>query len=143
MRERSFVATQASEAWPLSRSPLFVRAGSIVPTGPEIQYADQVMNAPLTLNVYTGADGRFEIYEDDGRTNGYERGEWSRIPITYQDGTGTLVIGARQGSFPGMATERQISVRWISGPDANAANFDAEPAHRVTYRGQPVTVRRQ
>ena len=127
---------------PLSRSPLFVRAGAIVPTGPAIQYADQVLNAPLTLNVYTGADGEFEIYEDDGRSNGYERGEWSRIPVRYNERSGSLTLGARVGKFPGMAERRQISVRWISGPSADAANFDAEPAHRLIYTGSSLSIKR-
>ena len=65
--------------------PLFVRAGSIVPTGPVLQYVDEKPDAPLTVVVYTGADGKFSLYEDDGRSYGYERGEFSRIPLSWNE----------------------------------------------------------
>lgn len=125
---------------PYSRMPLFVKAGAIVPTGPEIQYTDEGLNAPLTLNVYTGADGSFDIYEDDGRSYDYEKGQWSRIPVSYIEATGELTIGDRIGGFPTMAEARNISVRWISGPDKDAANFDAEPAVRVDYTGKKMVI---
>ncbi len=127
---------------PLSRMPLFVRAGSIVPTGPAIQYSDQAMNADLTLNVYTGADGKFELYEDDGRSYDYEKGEWSRIPVTYKDETGELIIGKRVGSFPEMAATRKIHVRWIAGEEANAADFDQGIDGTVEYDGSAITLER-
>jgi alpha-D-xyloside xylohydrolase len=101
------------------------------------------MNADLTLTVYAGADGAFEIYEDDGRSYGFERGEWSRIPLRYDDATGTLTIGARVGRFPGMAESRTLHVRWIDGPVAGAADFDANLARSVTYDGRPLELRRQ
>jgi len=130
-------------AAPLDRIPLFVRAGSIVPTGPAVQHTDELMNADLTLTVYAGADGAFEIYEDDGRSYGFERGEWSRIPLRYDDATGTLTIGARVGRFPGMDESRTLHVRWIDGPVAGAADFDANLARSVTYDGRPLELRRQ
>jgi alpha-D-xyloside xylohydrolase len=129
-------------AAPLARMPLFVRAGSIVPTGPDLQYSDQVLNADLTLNVYTGADGAFELYEDDGRTYGYERGEWSRIPLRYDEASGALTVGARVGDFPGMAQRRTLHVRWITGPNAHAADFDRGIAQTVVYDGTPLELRR-
>jgi alpha-D-xyloside xylohydrolase len=127
---------------PLTRMPLFVKAGSIVPTGPAIQHSGESMNAPLMLNVYTGADGNFEIYEDDGLSYAYETGEWSRIPVRYDDAGGTLYIGKRVGSFDGMANERSISVRWFGGPGARDGNLDAEPDLTLTYDGTPLTADR-
>ena len=129
-------------AAPYSRIPLFVKAGSIVPTGPAIQYTDEGLNAPLTLNVYTGADGTFEIYEDDGRSYDYEKGQWSRIPVSYDEAKGELTIGDRIGGFEEMAEKRSISVRWISGPTKDAANFDAKPAETLEYSGKAITVKR-
>src|SRR5690606_33531155 len=70
---------------PLARMPLFVRAGSIVPTGPAIRHTGESLNAPLTLNVYTGADGAFDLYEDDGTSYDYEQGQWSRIPVRWDE----------------------------------------------------------
>jgi alpha-D-xyloside xylohydrolase len=130
-------------AAPLERVPLFVRAGSIVPTGPAVQHSDEVMNADLTLTVYTGADGAFDMYEDDGRSYGYERGEWSRIPLRYDDATQSLTVGARVGRFPGIAETRGLRVRWIDGPVAGAADFDANIARGLTYDGSPLELRRQ
>jgi alpha-D-xyloside xylohydrolase len=127
---------------PLSHMPLFVRAGSIVPTGPAIQNTAGSLNAPLTLNVYTGADGSFEIYEDDGVSYDYENGRYTRIPVRYDESGGALLIGARIGGFEGMAATREISVRWIDGPSADAADLDAEPDVKVVYKGDPVTVER-
>ena len=80
-------------AAPLDQIPLFVKAGAIVPMGPVMQYVDETPDAPLTINVYTGADGRYSLYEDDGVTNGYTAGQFSRIPMAYDDKRGTLTIG--------------------------------------------------
>lgn len=126
---------------PLSQMPLFVKAGSIVPTGPLIQHTDEGLNAPITLNIYAGANGSFEIYEDDGRSVKYEQGEWSRIPVAYDDAAGTVTIGDRIGGFTGMANERKISVRIIAGPSKDAANFDAAPLETIDYAGKAVTVK--
>ncbi len=128
-------------ATPLSRIPLFVRAGSIIPTGPDIQYTDQVFNAPLTLLVYTGASGAFELYEDDGHSYAYEGGAWSRIPMNYDAAAGTLTIGKRIGEFAGMERTRTLHVRWISGETADAANFDAAPAQTIQYSGEPLALK--
>jgi alpha-D-xyloside xylohydrolase len=130
-------------AAPLARMPLFVRAGAIVPTGPEIQHTGAGLNAPIVLNVYTGADGQFEIYEDDGLSYAYEEGQWSRIPVHYDDAAGELHIGQRQGAgFDGMAAARSIDVRWIHGADTPPAQFDAPPDLSVEYQGEPLTLRR-
>jgi len=126
---------------PLSQMPLFVKAGSIVPTGPLIQHVDEGLNAPLTLNIYTGANGSFEIYEDDGRSVKYEQNEWSRIPVSYDDATGTVTISDRIGNFTGMAQNRKISVRFISGPSKDAANFDAVE-QTLDYSGKAINVKR-
>jgi alpha-D-xyloside xylohydrolase len=122
--------------------PLFVKEGSIIPVGPEIQYTGQKPGAPITLTIYTGKDGHFELYEDDGTTNGYARGEWSRIPLRYDEASGTLTIGARKGTFPGMVANRVFNLRWISGPTANAMKFNAKPDQSVRYNGEAVEVHR-
>jgi len=127
-------------AAPLQRMPLFVRAGSIVPSGPAIQYAAQELNADLTLNVYPGADGAFDLYEDDGTSYAYEEGQWSRIPVRWDEATRTLTIGSRQGGFEGMAPHRTLRVRWIEGPDEAAADFDRGLGPDIEYDGSPVTV---
>jgi alpha-D-xyloside xylohydrolase len=121
--------------------PLFVKAGSVVPVGPVIQYVDEKPDAPITLNVYTGADGTFSFYEDDGVSNGYTRGEFSRIPLSYNDKTGELTIGARTGSYPGMIAKRTFRVRFIVPGISSSAAFD-DFNTEVAYTGASVVVKR-
>ena len=129
-------------AAPLERMPVFVRAGSIIPLGPRIEYTGQSPEAPITLYVYTGASGAFDLYEDDGTSYGYERGQFSRIPLSYDEATGTLTIGTRSGDFPQMQRNRTFKVRWISGP-TDAMNFDAKADTTVEYSGERVKVARR
>jgi alpha-D-xyloside xylohydrolase len=134
---------QIEAAAPLARMPLFVRAGSIVPVGPAIQYTNEKPDAPITLYVYEGANGKFDLYEDDGVTYGYERGEFARIPMHYDDATGELSIGARDGTYPGMPQKRTFAMRWISPGEADAANFDTPADATLEYTGQAIRFRKK
>lgn len=127
-------------AAPLDQLPLFVRAGSILPMGPVMQYVDEKPDAPLTINVYTGADGRYSLYEDDGVSNGYEKGKFTRIPFSYNDKTGELTIGARTGQYDKMVAARTFKVRFLKAGD-KTTDFDA-PAISVAYSGNAVKVKR-
>ena len=111
-----------------------------MPVGGAIQYTLEAPAAPITLFVFTGADGSFELYEDDGVSYGYEKGEYSRIPIHYDSAKGTLTIGARSGSYPGMPEERKFRVRWIRDGGKAPADIDADVAATVSYKGAEVTV---
>ena len=92
---------------PLDQMPLFVKAGSVIPVCPEhIVYADAVADKTLEIQVYEGADGSFTLYEDTGDGYGYEQGEFTRIPLSWNDKQHTLTIGIRQGTFPGMQKSR-------------------------------------
>ena len=106
------------------------------------QYVDEQPDAPLTIEVYTGADGSFSLYEDDGRNYGYERGEFSRIPLSWNEQAGELTIGARQGQYPGMQAQREVRVRWIDGPREDAGAVEPKADRTVRYTGKAVTVRR-
>src|ERR1700761_7261928 len=77
---------------PLSRIPLYVRAGSIVPMGPDLQYAEQKPADPIELRIYPGADADFSLYEDDNNTYAYEHGAFATIPIHWNDAAHTLTI---------------------------------------------------
>src|ERR1700690_901530 len=96
--------------------PVYVRAGSIVPVGPELQYVAEKPADPITLYVYAGADGTFTLYEDQGTTYDYENGAFATIPLTWVDATKTLTIGAQTGSFAGMLTQRTFQVVLV-GPN--------------------------
>ncbi|WP_140984804.1 TIM-barrel domain-containing protein [Asticcacaulis tiandongensis] len=127
-------------AAPLDQMPLFVKAGSIVPMGPVTQYVDEKPDAPLTINVYTGADGAFSLYEDDGVTNAYQKaGAHSRINFSYDDKSGVLTIAAREGNFEGMVANRQFKVRFIRA-GGKTTDFEASDT-QVAYTGKALTVK--
>ena len=90
--------------------PMFVRAGSIVPLGPVMQYVGEKTWDNLEIRVYPGADGQFTLYEDEGDSYNYEKGVYSTITFQWNDRTRTLTIGARQGSYPGMLQKRQFTL---------------------------------
>lgn len=116
---------------PYERIPLFARAGSIIPFGPEIEWSGEKPADDICLYVYSGADVDFTLYEDDGLTYGYEKGKFSTIPICWDEASGTLTIGARQGTFPGALEKRSFRVVLV------------DPSHPVPYdpdaSGQPVS----
>ena len=131
--------TTANVAAPFERMPLFVRAGAIVPMGPVQQHVDADRSAPLTIAVFRGADGRFSLYEDDGRSEAYKTGAFSRIPIAYDDRTGAVTIGAREGrGWQGMPTSRVIRVKWLR--EGTRMSDDNGFDKQLTYTGAPVTV---
>ena len=94
----------------LQEVPMFVRAGSIVPLGPVMQYVGEKTWDDLEIRVYPGADGQFMLYEDEGDSYNYEKGVYSTITFQWNDRTRTLTIGARQGSYPGMLQKRQFTL---------------------------------
>ena len=92
------------------RVPMFVRAGSILPLGPEMQYVGEKAWDNLELRVYPGADGQFTLYEDEGDNYNYEKGVYSTIQLSWNDRTRTLTIGQRNGEYPGMLKTRQFTI---------------------------------
>lgn len=138
LRGERFITAAA----PLETLPLFVRAGSIVPMGPAMEYTGQKPEDPIELRVYPGADADFTIYEDDGLTYDYEKDAYATIPIHWDDAKNTLTIGARQGGFPGMLERRTFRVVWVGFGHGVGVN-PAETADRtVTYTGASITLRR-
>jgi alpha-D-xyloside xylohydrolase len=87
-----------------------VKAGSILPLGPRVQYANEQPGAPIELRIYPGADGVFTLYEDEGDNYNYEKGKYTTIPISWDEAKNTLTIGKRSGNFPGMLKERTFHV---------------------------------
>ena len=115
----------------LDRVPMFVRAGSILPLGPEMQYVGEKSWDNLELRVYPGADGSFTLYEDEGDSYNYEKGVYATIPMTWNDKQRALTIGDRQGSYPGMIQQRQFTVVF---PDGSSQT--------VSYDGRETVVRK-
>jgi alpha-D-xyloside xylohydrolase len=119
----------------LATLPLHVRAGSIVPFGPELQYAAEKPAESIELRVYPGANGTFTLYEDEGDSYRYEKGAYATIPFTWDDATRTLTIGPRSGSFPGMLTKRTFRVVLVNPGAGTGTAFDSPAAVKVTYKG--------
>ena len=114
----------------LNKIPLFVRAGSIIPIGPDVQYTNEKKWDNLIINVYPGADGTFTLYEDEGDNYNYESGAYTEIPMTWNDTSHTLTIGSKKGSYNGMLSERKFTVRTPNGNEKT-----------ITYKGKKVTVK--
>jgi alpha-D-xyloside xylohydrolase len=121
---------------PYDAIPIYVRAGSIIPTGPEIQYIGEKSTDPITLHVYAGANGRFTLYEDDGLTYDYKHGAFARIPVLWDNARRMLTIGERKGMFRRMLKERTFNVVLVSRD--NPAGLPAAPAsaRSVKYNGK-------
>jgi alpha-D-xyloside xylohydrolase len=130
------VQTQA----PLERIPLYIREGSIIPYGPELQYTDEKPADPITLYVYTGKDAAFSLYEDGGNDYGYEKGAWSVIPMTYNEANRTLTLGDRNGTYPGMLTERTFQIVIVDKDKPTGLAFSNKPDISIRYDGRKVNL---
>ena len=124
---------------PLSQLPLYVKAGSILPMGPAIQYATESAD-PLEIRVYPGADASFVLYEDAGDGYRYETGEHATIAFTWNDAAKTLTIGGRTGSFPGMLTSRTFNVVWVRADRGAGIGVTAAADQVVSYDGTSTSV---
>ena len=123
---------------PYERMPVFVREGAIVPFGPELQWTDEKKPELIHLYIYSGADGSFELYEDEGVNYNYEKGKSSKILFQWDDASRTLTIGARRGSFDGMLKQRRFQVVVVK--DGTPLNLDNPQGTMVEYKGKQLTV---
>ncbi|MGA2218106.1 MAG: TIM-barrel domain-containing protein [Terracidiphilus sp.] len=108
---------------PLSKLPLFVKAGSIVPFGPAMEWSTEKAEDPIELRVYPGADGDFTLYEDENDGYAYETGAHATIALHWDDAGKTLTIGAQQGNYPGMVTARTFNVTVIGTGATKAVKY--------------------
>ena len=114
----------------LDRIPLFVRAGSIIPIGPDVQYTNEKKWDNLIINVYPGADGTFTLYEDEGDNYNYESGAYTEILMKWNDTKRILTIDARKGEYNGMLTKRNFTIRTADGKEKV-----------ITYSGKKINVK--
>ena len=120
-----------SRAYTISEIPIFVKAGAIIPVGPDVPYTSRVMWEDLEIDIYPGADGHFTLYEDAGDGYGYEQGEYVTTELVWDDAAGTLTIGPRKGDFAGLIREHPIIVKVLGH----------EPVRLRCYLGDKITVR--
>jgi alpha-D-xyloside xylohydrolase len=125
---------------PLDRLPVYVRAGSIVPLGPEEEWSTEKPADPIELRIYRGANGDFTIYEDENDTYNYEKGAYATIPLNWDEASHTLTIGERKGQFPGMLQNRTFRVVFVGDNHGVGVNPVDEADKVVQYSGDPITI---
>lgn len=114
----------------LENSPLYVKAGAILPLGPDVQYVNENKYDNLEIVVYPGANGEFTLYEDEGDNYNYEKGKYSTIQLSWNDKAKSLTIGKRQGAFDGMLQNRTFRVKIVGGTEKT-----------VQYNGKALTIK--
>jgi alpha-D-xyloside xylohydrolase len=127
---------------PLNIIPLYIKAGSIIPFGPDLQYAMEKKEDPLELRVYPGNNGSFTLYEDENVNNNYRKGIFSTIPFHWDEGTQTLTIGERKGTFAGMLKERTINIIFVDANHGNGNLPSSKIDRTVTYNGTAITIKK-
>jgi alpha-D-xyloside xylohydrolase len=128
---------------PYDQIPVFVRAGSIIPYGPDVQYVGEKPSDPLTLYVYAGADGEFTLYEDQGTTFDYEKGAFSLMQMRWNNKTGTLTIGKQMGAYDGIVRTRTFHVVLVSKTHPGSFSRTAGTLRSVQYTGAEVRLKLQ
>jgi alpha-D-xyloside xylohydrolase len=120
---------------PLQEMPIFVRAGTILPMGPSIEYSQQAED-PIELRIYTGANGEFTLYQDEGDTYNYEKGAYATIPIRWNESTHQLTIGERKGKYHGMPETLTFQVVFVGSQHGTGIEPTRTPESAFTYAGQ-------
>jgi alpha-D-xyloside xylohydrolase len=126
--------TIAAQA-PIETMPLYVKAGSIVPMGPFLQYATEKPADTIELRIYPGANGQFTLYEDENETYSYEKGVHSTITLSWDDQAKTLTIRKREGSFPGMLVKRTFNVVLVKENHGIGVGFADKIDKTIVYNG--------
>jgi alpha-D-xyloside xylohydrolase len=125
---------------PLNELPLFIRAGSIVPFGPDVEWSTEKPADPIELRVYRGAHGTFTLYEDENDNYNYEHGMHATIIFRWDDAKHTLTIGDRQGEFPGMLASRTFHVVFVGENHGVGIALSDTPDKVVQYSGKQIIV---
>lgn len=127
---------------PIEHTPLYIRAGSILPLGPDIEYAAEKSADPIELRIYRGANGSFTLYEDENDTYNYEKGADATIPLSWDDASNTLTIGDRTGTFPGMLDARTFRVVFVTENHGIGGTLTETADKTVPYSGKKIIVTR-
>lgn len=123
----------------LEKIPLFVKAGSILPLGPEKQYTSENTDKPWEIRIYPGADATFTVYEDEGDNYNYEKGKSATFQLKWKDTEKILEISARKGSFTGMKKDLILNITVVS-PQQGIGVKASTPTQAVTYSGKLMQV---
>ncbi|MBS1525711.1 MAG: DUF5110 domain-containing protein [Bacteroidetes bacterium] len=126
---------------PIDVMPLYVRAGSIVPMGPEVEYATQKTNKPIEVRIYPGANGSFTVYADENDNYNYEKGKYATYTFTWNDNQRRLTISDTKGSYAGMPQTHRFNIVLVNGSHGADEGVTGKPDKEVTYKGTAVTVK--
>jgi alpha-D-xyloside xylohydrolase len=124
---------------PVVRIPVYVRAGSILPMGPVLEYAEQKSDAPIQLRIYPGANADFTLYDDAGDGYGYEHGEYSTVILHWDDASRTLTFSDRTGGFPGMAATQRFRAVLVKPGNGIGGAVTAKASTEIVYDGTAIS----
>ena len=124
----------------LDRIPLYVRAGSIIPLGPAVQYSDECPDATIELNIYPGCDGEFLLYEDEGDGYNYELGFYSTINIRWNDSSRQLTLDERKGEYGGMIHKRTFLLRIHNESRIPTDEKKVDSSRLIQYEGKQISI---
>ncbi len=128
-------------AAPVEILPLFVRAGSIIPMGPDIEYATQKTGKPTEVRIYPGANGSFKVYEDENDNYNYEEGKYATYTFTWNDNKHMLTISDTRGVYAGMPKNHQFDIVLVKGRHGSDEGVTAGADKLVNYRGKAITIK--
>lgn len=130
---------EISRECPISIMPLYIKAGSILPLGPKVQYTSEKKWNDLDICIYPGANGEFTLYEDEFDNYDYEKGAFTSIRFTWDDANRTLTISDRNGSYPGMLKNRRFNLTVMKPGKQNAETVIIKADKKVSYSGKKMS----
>ena len=128
----------AEKAVPIDIMPLYVKAGSILPWGPNVQYAEEKKWDNLEIRIYPGADASFTLYEDENNNYNYEKGMYSAIAFKWSDKEKTLTVGEQKGQFPGMLTNRKFNIVIVQKGNGAGIPLATKFNKTIAYKGKAI-----
>jgi alpha-D-xyloside xylohydrolase len=132
---------EIERATTIDEIPLYIKSGSIIPFGPQVQYASEKKWDKLEFRIYPGADGEFTLYEDENDNYNYEKGAYSTIQLKWNDQSKTLTIGKRKGSFNGMIQNRTFNIILVDKEKGTGVTSSTNLNKTITYNGKTKSVK--
>lgn len=129
------------KAVPIDITPMFVKAGSILPFGPKVQFATEKKWDNLEIRIYEGANGDFTLYEDENDNYNYEKGAYSTIKFLWNDKNRTLTIDKQKGSFLGTLKQRKFNIVLVSKDKGTGTDLSKKYDREVIYSGKRINVK--
>lgn len=125
---------------PIEKIPLLIKAGSIIPMGPFLQYSTEKPAEPIELRIYPSADGSFTLYEDENDNYNYEKGMYSTITFNWDEAKRQLTVGERKGEFPGMLKQRHFHIVIVKKDHGTSVEITDKPDKVILYKGEQQSI---